>query len=604
MKLLFIIFMLSVSSFLHAQCRGQVDPKNVMMFVDMNNAGLEIAAAQRAACARGQKLVVIPANHRQYDQLTNVVQNDMKAYERCLGGSGNCERQKATYLASFTRLETYKQSIPGVSDQIRQQLNDLKTAGGKVVNFTISGHDGGGTYSGHKGEISRAYLHEIFQGYPEVNGVKSVLLLGCYTTVPNEVMHWKTIFPNGKLIAGYDGVAPASDKVTGHNYLEDILRKESTILAQADQTRLDRFLRNNIRGLSIMNAGVYAELECREDNNKFFYGLDDRGRRTRSMDIKECDDKRDVVREIQTSITKYYSGELEPPLDSRNGELRRIYNLGRRYEHCGAYLDLEFSMTQAFNLLFYDGVKKNFAKYYADDLARAAQIIGTITPEQTMKPYLDEIAKSEAEKAEEESLLALAENSEAYLAEVARRKAAVEVLRSALATELGELVNGTKKPETIAQAAKLQEYQALVGRIGTYDELKEAATDFPQILKAYHTQTIARHEQNQVQLRAAMGQITARPERLQYWVPTAENLARKTRAETLQNLHRLEALKATPGISPRQQMAITWLHQVSEFHLQTMENPFSWHEYTGRMPERPLGADNLHLDDWMKMAGE
>jgi hypothetical protein len=115
---------------------------------------------------------------------------------------------------------------------------------------------------------------------------------------------------------------------------------------------------------------------------------------------------------------------------------------------------------------------------------------------------------------------------------------------------------------------------------------------------------IAVKKQEQDQYRAKMADITAHPEKLQYWIPNAENLSRKTRAETLENLHKLEALKSTPGLSPRKLMALTWLHQVSEFHLQTMENPFSWHDFTGRMPEKPLGADNLHLDDWLKMAGE
>jgi hypothetical protein len=604
MKLLLITIMLSVSTLLHAQCSGRVDPKNVVMFVDMNNAGLEVAAAQRAACARGQKLLVIPQNHREYNQLTSVVQNDMKAYEHCVGGSGTCERQKATYMASYQRLEAYKNSLPAPSTQIRNELKTLKEQGGKVVNFTISGHDGGGTYSGHKGELDRAGIQEIFADYPEVNGVKSIMLLGCYTAVPNEVMHWKAIFPEAKLIAGYDGIAPASDKIAGHRYLEDLLRKENTILSQASESALNRYLRANIRGLSIMNTGVYAEIECSEDNNKFFYGLDDTSRRMRSMDIKECDDKRDIVAEIQSKISKYYNGELEPPVDSTNGELRRIYNQGRTYEHCGAYLGLEYSMSQAFNLLFYNGIKRNFAKYYADDLARAGQIIGTITPEDVTKPYLDGIAKSEALIAEEESLLALLGNKEAYLAELAKRKTAKEAVVASLERELGDLINSFKKPETIELALKLQKYQELKSQLMMYDGLSEAITSSPDEIAPYHQSMIAFHRQNVDQLRISVAQVNSHPEILQYWVPNAENLSKKSRAETLSNLHRLEGLKNMPGISPRKQMALNWMYSVTEFHLQHMENPFSWHEFTGRTPEKPLGADNLHLDDWLKMAGE
>ena len=194
----FTIFSVSISAY--AQCTGRVDEKSVMMFMDMNNSSLEIAAAQRAACARGQKLVVLPKNHREYNVLTNTVQNDMKRYERCLGTGGTCERETQAYSQSFYQLQAVKDSLPVAKDQLKAELEAMKASGKKLVNFTISGHDGGGTYSGHKGEISRADMLEVMQQYPEVNGVKSVLLLGCYTTVPNEVIHWKTIFPSGKMV--------------------------------------------------------------------------------------------------------------------------------------------------------------------------------------------------------------------------------------------------------------------------------------------------------------------------------------------------------------------------------------------------------------------
>jgi hypothetical protein len=603
MKLFIFLFMLSVSLISHAQCPGKVDPKNVMFFVDMNNANLEEAAAQRAACARGQKLVIIPKNHTEYNQLTSVVQNDMKAYEHCLGGSGTCDKQKATYMSSYQKLETFKAQLPSTEDQMRAELKAIKENGGKLVNLTISGHDGGGTFSGHKGETSRDAIQKVMEEYKDVNGVKSIMLLGCYTAVPNEVMHWKTIFPDAKLIAGYDGIAPASDKIAGHHYIEDILRKEKTILAQANQSSLDRYLKANVRGLSIMNTGIYTEIECREDNNKFFYGLDNTSRHMRPMDIKECDAKRAIVADIQSKLSKYYSGELEPPVDT-NGELRQLYNLGRRYEHCGAYLNLEYSMSQAFNLLFYDGVKKNFAKYYADDMARAQQIIGTITPEDVTKPYIDAIAKYENDMAEDKALSALAGDKDAYLAEIAKRKGATDTELNALAEKLGDIAKGTKKPETIEEAANLQKYNELREKSITYDLLKDEMNESPADVAEYHKERISVLTQSQEQMRLSIAEYNSHPERLQVWTPTAENLAKKSRKETMENIHRLEALKSTPGISPKKVMALNWMYAVTEFHLEHMENPFSWHEYTGRAPEKPLGADNLHLDDWLKMAGD
>ncbi len=604
MKILLLITLFSVSTLSFAQCTGRVDDKTVMMFMDMNNSALEISAAQRAACARGQKLLVIPRNHQQYNQLTSVVQNDMKSYERCLGTGGNCERQQATYMASYQRLETFKGTLPSAREQLTTELTAMKASGSKLVNFTISGHDGGGTYSGHKGEISRGDIGEVMAAFPEVNNVKSVMLLGCYTAVPNEVIHWKQSFPNAKLIAGYDGIAPASDKLAGHQYLEDLLRREPTILAQADQSRLNSFLRNNVRGLSLMNVGVYVELEC-VGPNKLYYGLDDQSRGIRSLDISECNGKEEIVGKIAADITRYYEGESEPPTDTANGELRRIYNQGRRYEHCGAHLNREYSMEQAFNLLFYNGIKNNFAKYYGNDLARAGEMIGTITPEEVTAPYLEAINTLEDQITMQSELAALTGNKDEFLAYIARKEADLEARKSAAATGIQDLIAGTKQPTTFDQAIKLQAYQSLAAIGDQYAMYREAINSSPaEDVKATLEQISGMGREQQASMRLTMAQLSAHPEEYNVWIPNAENLARKTRKETLENIHRMETVSKMPGLSPRKLIALKWLNQVSSYHLQVMENPFSWHEYTGRMPEKPLGADNLNFDSWMKVAGD
>ncbi len=603
MKILLLTTLLSVTSFTYAQCSGRVDNKNVMMFMDMNNSALEIAAAQRAACARRQKLQVIPRSHQQYNQLTNVVQNDMKAFEHCFGTGGNCDRQEATYMASSQRLETFKATLPSAREQLKTELERLKAAGGKLANFIISGHDGGGTYSGHKGEISRGDIGEVLSQFPEVNNVKSVMLLGCYTAVPNEVIHWKQTFPNAKLIAGYDGIAPASDKLAGHQYLEDLLRREPTILAQADQSRLNTFLRTNIRGLSLMNVGVYVELEC-VGPNKLYYGLDNQSRVIRPLDIRECEGKEELVGKIGADITRYYEGESEPPTDTTNGELRKIYNQGRRYEHCGANLNREYSMEQAFNLLFYNGIKNNFARYYANDLARAGEMIGTITAEELTQPYIEAVNLLEDNIVTQEELVKLSENKEEYLAYLARKQVEIETQKTSLAVGIQDVINGTKLPATIDEVNKLQAYQTLSEKGNTYAFYAEAMNARPEEMKAFHEQTVARLRQQQNSYRINMANLTANPDAFNVWIPNAQNLASHSRKETLENIHKMETIKLMPGLSMRKLTALSWLQQVTSYHLQTMENPFSWHEYTGRMPEKPLGADNLNLDSWMKMAGE
>ena len=264
-------------------------------------------------------------------------------------------------------------------------------------------------------------------------------------------------------------------------------------------------------------------------------------------------------------------------------------------------------MTQAFNLLFYDGLKKSFAHYYKNDLNLAQQIIGTITPEELTSPYLSQIKLLEEEATENKELAKLAETPKKYKEYVEAKLAEANAKKAALAQGIQDLIDGDRLPKNPEETEKLSQYKAADKKGNEYQWLKEdivEGNETPEDLKSYHSGNAQIANEQLGRLRISMAEITSKPEQFQVWIPNAENLARKTRKETLENIHKMETVSRMPGLAPRKAMALKWLHQINTYHLQTMENPFSWHEYTGRQPERPIGADNLNLESWLKVGGE
>src|SRR5690606_2256600 len=119
-------------------------------------------------------------------------------------------------------------------------------------------------------------------------------------------------------------------------------------------------------------------LNC-EDDKEFYYGNDGSRKTFKSFNTKECLEKRSEVEAIAVEFQKYDSGELEPPLNTQ-GALRQLYNKARCLEHCVEQLEIDLDVNAVFNLLFYQGVKENFASYYRDDLQEAEDIFRDLNP--------------------------------------------------------------------------------------------------------------------------------------------------------------------------------------------------------------------------------
>ena len=586
--ILFLIVALPVVG--HAQCNKTVDSKKVILFIDTNNSEPEIATAQKAACARGERIVIVPKNYLDYGKYTKAVEETNKAVMSC---TSNCEAAERKATEAYKNLEKFKSSQKATKDATKEALDELKSQNAKLQTFMISGHDGGGSFGGSKGHFSRHELSEMMKDYSDINEVKSLMLLGCYTGVQKEVIEWKNIFPDAKLIAGYDGSAPLSDKPLGHQYISEILLKEPQLLAQADQAKLQAYARANIKSLFQMNTAMY--LNCGPgEGQEFYYASKAEKKQFSPYDINACLKKGAEIDELQIQVSKFESGEVEPPKDTARGELRELYNKARALEHCVEILGRGPNVNNVFNLLFYDGVKKSFASFYDSDLTEAQKAIAAINLNDLEAGFLAEMAKLQETVSKEESMMGLLEtNPEAYFAQ---KQQEIDTLNNQMKDFLEKNpflkfaeTNFPPNFEWTPERNKLlNEYYNKKFQIDDHTWNLESTRQNKDYGIQTHQMKINDLKSNIHKHQNSFSEVKQNPQALKdIWVPNAANLQEKSRKELLENIHRMNGLLSIPGLPAEQKKALSWVNLTVSNHLQYFQNPFSWHEHTPANVEAP-----------------
>lgn len=380
MKILLFCALFFISLAASAACDKVIDNSKVMLFVDTNQSDKEIATAEEAACTRGQRLVVVPNNYKDYTKPLALVAQHEKALKKCRKSTPDeCDDEYLDLSNAYSQVSKVSVYQSDIKSQIRSELKKIKNEKATLENFILSGHDGGGRYGGKKSTILRQEVFDIMKNYKEINNVQTVMLLGCYTGVPKEVSDWRLAFPDLRLIAGFDGIAPLSDKEGGHEFIYDILTHEKEVITAADDKKLQEAITSNINSIKILNASMYIRPSCQslEDEKDFYYGRTiTKPKVLREFDLKkECETAKPQLIALKERLDKFYSGELEPPVDTKNGELRDIYSTGRMYEHCLESGQLILDVDRAFGILFFDKIKKNFGHFYNRNFEQAEEII-------------------------------------------------------------------------------------------------------------------------------------------------------------------------------------------------------------------------------------
>lgn len=599
MKALTVFLLISFTAAVQANCK--VDPSKVILFVDTNESDLEIATAEKAACSRGERVVVVPKNYKDYRKYTEVItktRNDL--YE--------CEKAKKPCVEVYNKMETalvnldkFRRTQPDLQKAIKQSLAEIKEKKGKIQSLIISGHNGGGSFGGNKGSFGRQELNYMMEDLKDINEIKSVLLLGCYTGVQKEVMEWKKMFPDVRMIAGYDDSAPLSHRPQGHKFLSELLLKEKGLASQADAKKLQSYAQANLSSLFTLNSGLYLQcVDPKKNETEYYYGSKKKTKKFSVIDMEACKDQ-EKIKDLAAKVSKYYNGELEVPENTSSGELRQLYNLGRSLEHCFDPDAPIVNMNNVFNLLFYEGVKKSFAHHYKNDLETVEKNLQELTVEMMEANADAAISKTEKEYEKVKlKLEAMEKDPQGYLNSLEKAhkesREELEKFKSSPAFESikqfflpnGEFNYDSILPETPEVKAAYREYNAKRRKIRDVEYSLKDEKDFPGRAIRYAKEDVKDYERSLMRLKANKTQIPENFQKIkEMWIPTASNLTKKTRKETLENMHKIGGIIDLPYIPGKYKSQLYWLNSVTSNHLQHFQNPFSWHEFNGSSVERP-----------------
>ncbi len=538
-------------------CATKVDPKKVVLFVDTNQGEPEMVAAKRAAFK-------------------------------------NCQ--------TFYSFPSARANIPAQLDKV---LADFNTKGIKVKSVIVSGHDGGGSFGGSKGSINKQAIASSFQKYPAVNEINTAVLLGCYTGVNQEMIYWKGNFPKLGVIAGFDGSAPLSTRPYGHQFLEDVLAYGKKIKSNTSETQVDATTKKLLKTINDVYAAVYVDISCLDpaaagdDDQQYLYSSL-RGRKFVYANLSDCEGASEAIYGIKEAFNNFMSGEKEPPLNSTSGELRKIYNTVKKYEHClngsGG-----INSNNVFNLLFWNGVKKNFAKFYEADLLKAQQILGNLSPAARIAGHQKIINQNAAEIKKYQAQLLALKNTPAlfkknktaeYTAVIKSHEA--YLARPTYKTALAKYNNGERlspAEEQLVSDERLVKAKSLTAS----KELEYLNTGY---FESVTNDKIDRHKYIIDQEKSTIEDIkTYAQETPKFFMPTMANIVNKTRKQILQNIHTMDGLRSLPGMTEDQQNALQWAIGASNEHLSYFDNPFEWHEYTGKShtPPNPIRLKDFLL---------
>ena len=587
MKTSLFIFLISFSTHLFAQTKCTTPPTDsseVMIFVDTNASAPEIERVKREACLRKATLKIIPHNYKEIDAAIKAEIAADKIASKCVN---NCDQAEANYQKASQKLYDLKTALD-VQAETKNLLEAMRKKGQKLSHFAISGHNGGGRFGGEKFSIGRHDLIKIMQDYKDLNEVQSALLLGCYTGVEHEMKEWRKLFPAVTMIGGYDGSAPLSDKIQGHNYITEFFAAERKLQTIKQSQLVDQQLKSSLKSLVQLNAAVYVNPPaCKvdlEDYDGFLY-TSEGGRKFSPMVNRDCDKKLEKLIPMEAQLAKYISGELEPPTNTQ-AELRQIYNAYRTNHHCLANQSNFTDPETVFNLLFWHGVKESYANFYESDLKEVAETINSFSQEAATSEIDKQIQFSEdILKKLHADYEVMKANPEDYFN---KKQIELEGLEKTFAEtqkkfeEVSQRMNNGSQPDEASQSiilahslqkSTLEDLKFKISRKDINAELAEAENFIKLSENMKSSQMQSREQIKSINLSNIK-------------IPTKENIKNYTRKDAMETVHQINGILKNMPMGSKASNALSWLKLTMSQHFTYHNNPFSWHEAVAK-PEAP-----------------
>lgn len=392
-------------------CNRRADPNKVVLMLSFHEGSEEERGARQGACERGETLVIIPQASAEYkrhkarvDAMTQRYMRVSDQIQRCTTDScrQSLQPQLQQTASEWSVLSAATENIPApdYQAQLNRFLQNSRSRNVKVSSLIVSGHDGGGEFYGDYGGTDMAAISQLTKDHPEMfNDTTSLLLMGCWTGTPDQVAQWRVIFPKMRVLGGFVGSAPSSTRLAAGTYISGLLRGERNLPRTANRNQVQAMI-NTIQHMNMVTAGVYVNPACEEEGRSpaYFYispasaGEELGGDMRPGMNVLPTPDQQSTAC-MRTfggegfrgsydwnAVLQYYQGEREP---ENNQELRSLYSFLRNNENCFREGLSEAAVTpeQVLMLRFFQDVKKNFNKYFKNDLEEMYRLMDEIVAE-------------------------------------------------------------------------------------------------------------------------------------------------------------------------------------------------------------------------------
>ncbi|GEM_PF-2634895 len=350
-----------------------------ILFVDINNNLLEIETAKKAAIKRGEQLIIIPSlekmpisERKKLRAIDDNIDKIQKAYYNC---SRNCQQLQMKIDAKTAERDGL---VLNRKINLEKDLSSIKqsTNADGITSIILSGHHGGGRFSGALGGFSsKIFIDSIKDKLPETaESVRSVNLWGCYTNSPGTVESvWKDSFQNLALVSGFHDLGPSQYKASNHQFLEGILVKEQELIRSADDKKMKSIL-SKIANISTTSAAVYLKNSC---GNEYYADANTSKQNIRVRnfaDTKNCQE--DIFSKLYKKYVCYYEAKTtdcnDPPeqegstLRQFHALLQQISNLDECKQFLKNILGTNFSENTNISLLLikYQKIKNNAVELF------------------------------------------------------------------------------------------------------------------------------------------------------------------------------------------------------------------------------------------------
>lgn len=345
-----------------------------ILFINLNRGEKEIEAAERAAKTRGEKVIVIPGQDPSKAALLRSYATRLNELSHSRNFNTTPALQ-AQYMA--LRDESNRISNHLTQESLKKSVNDLAGKGVKLSAMVISGHDGNGDFFGMDGSVKNAELTDIFRGHPEMaKGLKQLILAGCYTAKAGLLDYqWKDPFSNLEALYGYNGSAPAADKLDGHTYIYNALARHKQLAGAHTPGQIKDLASKMIPPNLTTNASIC--LPNQKIVNRLAY-----------QDMKDiwakCPAMYEKLSASSSMLDCYRNGSPgceNPPTDTHNSPLRDFYNQVQNFQPCyeepanGNNYRRAASPEELIRLIFAKNVAKNYAQINRQSLLESKDVL-------------------------------------------------------------------------------------------------------------------------------------------------------------------------------------------------------------------------------------